>query len=159
DVHLAMPFRQAYLAAEKCVFAVVQKFHSLNAHLPHILGTAFFVSRNGMAVTCQHVVDAGLKLSVPRGYSGLPFHGMMWREVLVGGIPKWPGIPFDILGYSPTNFRGPAPAFVPGASPDVAFLLLPFRGTPWLDFAPREAQIGETIAFSGFPMGNRVLQG
>jgi hypothetical protein len=154
-----MPFRQAYRNAENCVFAVVQKFHRLNAHLPSIIGTAFMVSPNGLAVTCQHVVDIGLQLNTPQGYTGLPFHGMMWREVTVGGVAQWAGIPFSIHSHGGTNFQGPPPSWVQGASPDVAFLLLPFRGNPHLQFASDEVEIGEMIAFSGFPMGNRVLQG
>lgn len=141
------------------MFAVVQKFHSLNAHVPNILGTAFFVSQHGIAVTCQHVVDKGLQLQVPAGYKGLPFHGMMWREVTVGGVQQWAGIPFDIKAHGSTHFKGPAPPFIQGTSPDVAFLLLPFRGTPFLPLSSNEAEIGEMVAFSGFPMGNRVLQG
>lgn len=141
------------------MLAVVQKFHSLNAHLPTILGTAFFVSENGVAVTCQHVVDAALQLRKPSGYAGLPFHCMMWREVSVAGVAKWAGIPFEVQMYNSTNFQGTPPSFTQGSSPDVAFLLMAVRGTPSLLFAPDEVEIGEMVAFSGFPMGNRVLQG
>jgi len=154
-----MPFRQAYRTVENSVFAVVQKFHRLNAHLPNIIGTAFMVSANGLAVTCQHVVDIGLQLAKPPGYAGLPFQGMMWREVTVGGVSQWAGIPFAIHAHGGTNFQGPPPAWVQGASPDVAFLLLPFRTNSYLHFAADEAEIGEMTGFSGFPMGNRVLLG
>jgi hypothetical protein len=75
-----MPFTNAYPKVEECVVAIVQKFHFHNSDLPIICGTGFFVSEHGVVATCAHVVAACMQLPVPEGYSGLPFHVMLFEK-------------------------------------------------------------------------------
>jgi hypothetical protein len=48
---------------------------------------------------------------------------------------------------------------VRGNVPDASFLLLSDRNTPHLTFGAEPVEQGEMLAFAGFPMGNRVIQG
>ncbi len=154
-----MPFREAYRIAEPCIVAIVQKFHLKNQHIPNIWGSGFLVSEHGVVATCGHVVQTCLTLPKPADYPGLPFHVRIWREVQVQGASAWTPIDLDVVNYSGTYFDGPKPSYVRGNVPDASFLLLSDRRMPYLTFGAEPVQQGEMLAFAGFPMGNRVIQG
>jgi|ERR1043165_2225311 hypothetical protein len=154
-----MPFTNAYEKIEQCVVAIVQKFHHENSDLPIIWGTGFFVSEHGIVCTCAHVVAACMDLPMPKDYKGLPFHIMLFREVQVGGKAVWAKFFLDVINVSFATFEGEKPAYVEENVPDVAFLLLDTRGTPKIDFSGDPVRHGEMVAYSGFPMGERMLRG
>jgi len=154
-----MPFRAAYRLVEPCIVAIVQKFHTTNQHMPNTWGSGFLFSEHGVVATCGHVVKKCLTLPKPPDYEGLPFAVRIWREVQVNGQVAWSPVDLDVINYSDTTFEGPRPSYVQGDAPDASFLLLSDRGTPHIQFAAEPVEQGEMLAFAGFPMGNRVIQG
>jgi hypothetical protein len=100
-----------------------------------------------------------MELPLPKDYKGLPFAVLLFREVQVAGSPKWARFMLDVIDISFATFEGEKPAFVEENAPDVAFLLLDTRGTPKVSFADTPVGVGEMVAYSGFPMGERTLRG
>lgn len=144
---------------ESSVVAVVQKFHLRQQPFPTILGSGFFVSEHGVICTCRHVVEACLELPRPDGYAGLPFWVAAWREIEIAGKKHWGWLPMNVTEYGGVEFTGERPGYVEDATPDVAFLLCEFRGTPSVNFATAHVEIGEPVGFAGYPMGLSPLLG
>jgi Trypsin-like peptidase domain len=158
-----MNFTKAVREMENCVVGVVQKFHFDNQHIPNIVGTGFFVSEHGIVATCRHVVEACLSLPVPQGYDrkhhGEPLAVICFRESEVNGKKKWGWFALDVIDLGQATFEGDKPHYVEDQDPDVAFLFLNVRGTPTVRFADNPPEIGEPVAFLGYPMGIRTLLG
>lgn len=153
-----MPFRQAYRTVEPCVVAIAQKFHLENQDVPNILGTGWFVSEHGVIATCQHVVDAALRLPSLEG-GGYPFQVFLWQEINVQGTSSWVRFDLEVVGVAGSTFEGGRPEYVEEHTPDLAFLLVNVRGTPFLPFDLAPVEQGEQLAFAGYPMGLHTLRG
>jgi hypothetical protein len=158
-----MNFSKAARDLENCIVGVVQKFHLDNQQIPEFWGTGFFVSEHGVVSTCHHVVDEILKLPLPEGYDpkkdGMPLAVVCWREIDVKGEKKWAWCQLDVIDLGQGSFVGGRPHYVEEKEPDLAFLFLNVRGTPTVHFAEDPPVIGESVAFSGYPMGLRTLLG
>jgi len=154
-----MNFVNAARMIESTVVAVVQKFHHKQQPFPTILGTGFFVSEHGVICTCRHVVETCLELPCPKNYVGLPFWIAAWREVELEGKKRWGWLPMNVTDYGGIEFTGEKPEYVGDTSPDVALLLCEFRDTPAVNFATEHVEIGEAVAFTGYPMGLGPLLG
>jgi hypothetical protein len=154
-----MNFTEATLKNESSIVAVVQKFHSQEQPFPEIWGTGFFVSEHGVVATCRHVLEKCLTLPCPSDYEGLPFWIAQFRELEVEGKKRWGWLPMNVINFGGIEFTSDKPEYVEDTTPDVAFLLTEFRDTPSVTMAETAVEIGEPIAFSGYPMGLRPLLG
>lgn len=154
-----MNFTEAALKNESAVVAIVQKFHLQAQPFPEIWGTGFFISQHGVIATCRHVLEKCLTLPCPPDYDGLPFWVAQWRELEVEGKKRWGWLPMNVVNFGGMEFTGDKPEYVQDETPDVAFLLAEFRDTPSVTMATTPVEIGEPIAFSGYPMGLRPLLG
>lgn len=158
-----MNFTRAAREMEMCVVGVVQRFHLDNQQIPTFWGTGFFVSVHGVVATCRHVLERVLSLPLPQGYDaahdGLPVGVVCWREREKNGVKEWGWFELEVVHLGQATFVGDRPHYVEDEQPDLVFLTLNVRETPSVRFADERPEIGEPIAFSGYPMGLRTLVG
>lgn len=94
-----------------------------------------------------------------RKHDGEPLAVICFRESEVNGEKKWGWYGLDVIDLGQATFEGDKPHYVEEQDPDVAFLFLNVRGTSTVRFAEKPPEIGEPVAFLGYPMGLRTLLG
>ncbi len=158
-----MNFTTAARKMENCVVGVVQRFHRDNQQIPTLWGTGFFISEHGVVATCRHVLEHVMSLPLPEGYDekhdGLPVAVVCWREREKNGVKEWGWFELEVEHLGEATFVGGRPHYVEDEKPDLVFLTLNVRETPSVRLAGQPPEIGEPVAFSGYPMGLRVLLG
>lgn len=151
-------FSDAYRRIKECVVAITPMFQPGPSDFPAIIGTGFFVSSRGVVCTCRHVVDAFDQLPRAADFKGIPAAALVFREADVEGRKAWAWFPVRIRGFGFSAILGDSAGYVGPNPPDIAFLLLDVTDTPVVAFADSPLSEGEWLAFSGFPMGTRLLR-
>ncbi len=154
-----MPFVDAYDRVRPSLVAIVSRFGLSQADFPPILGTGFFISREGVVCTCRHVAEAIGQLSHPPGYQGFPAAVIGFREENDDDGAAWGTYVMEIqaIGAATLEPAG-AQGYVGPNPPDVAYLKVNVRETPALELAEHSVREGEMVAFAGFPLGNQLLR-
>jgi hypothetical protein len=153
-----MDFVEAYEKVKPCIVAIVPKFSTSRRDFPEIIGTGFLISKEGVVCTCKHVADEIQNMPKPPGYSGYPALVLLFRELSVGDKKGWGLLAIDIQGIGDATVIGNTSGYLGPNPPDISFLLLPVRDTPYLTFSDLPLSEGEILAFAGFPMGTRLLK-
>jgi hypothetical protein len=128
--------------------------------MPTILGTGFLVNDTGLVATNRHVAEA-MQATTPHPITGDPGYGAvmfdMSKEPDGAHCMRWMLLDVASVGMmyqfsSNSDWYGEA-------IPDIAFVQLEIRGTPFLKLAKDDFYIrpGMPIATAGFPMGNLPL--
>lgn len=151
-------FSNAYSRVKQAVVAITPMFQPGPAEFPDIIGTGFFVSSHGVVCTCRHVITAFNQLSRPEGFKGIPAAVLVFRESTFEGRTAWAWFAVRIRGYGFAELLGDTSGYVGPNPPDIGFLLLDVADTPVVEFSEEPLREGEWLAFSGFPMGTRLLR-
>jgi hypothetical protein len=150
-----MPFETTWPTVRDSIVALAPMFYTGQRDFPEILGTGFVVSRDGVVCTCKHVADLFATLPRPAGFDGIPAVAVFFREDAGGG---WGFLPRRILAVGGVAVIGDAAGYRGPIPPDVSYLVIDVRETPWLPLAEAPLLEGEQVAVAGFPMGTDLLR-
>ena len=145
-----------YSDVKKSVVAIVSKVSS-QPHFPDIIGTGFIAREDGLIFTCDHVINAIMKL--PRRKNApeeeWPAEVMMFHFVSDKGIAF---IPMEIQAVVQTALFKPGGYYYGEDLPDLGIIRVDFKGLPSLQINPEfNFNEGDLVALSGFPMGVGTL--
>jgi S1-C subfamily serine protease len=150
-------------ATEPCIVGFISRMASGNAEsppFPHIFGTGFIASRNGIVVTNRHVVDV---------FDQVPNHPRT-RESSLAAIMWFPGereadrhawqmLTIDVNASNVLGEFTSIDEWFGNAVPDIGFVQLKVREIGCLDLASEDfyVKVGMPIATLGYPMGSLPL--
>lgn len=145
-----------YAKVKKSVVAIVSRL-SDQPYFPKIIGTGFIVREDGLIFTCDHVIKAIKSLpktkEIPENewsacvviFHHVPDKGMIWFGMKILGV-------FEIGKFKPGK------AYYGEDIPDVGVIKVDYKGLPNIELKSKlYIREGDTVAFSGFPMGEEVL--
>lgn len=147
---------RTYEAIKPSIVAIASKL-SPQPHYAPIIGTGFIVGSDGIIITCNHVIKAMAKLPRKKGapkeewpavvfyYHNIPDKGMLTIGMEIQGV----------LQIGKYEHKG---IYYGAEIPDMGIILVNYSGLPSmeLDDSPTIRE-GETVAVSGFPMGEDVF--
>jgi hypothetical protein len=128
--------------------------------MPAILGTGFLVNDTGLVATNRHVAEL-MRQMLPHPSTGESGYGAvmlnMGQDFDGAHCMSW--MMPDVASVGMLNQFSSNSDWYGEAVPDIAFVQLQVRGTPFLKLADHEFYIrpGMSIATAGFPMGNVPL--
>ena len=161
-----MDLVDVYEAVVPSTVAFISKFVRLapgseSPLLPPIIGTGFLVSEDGIVATNRHVAEAlqGIPSNPHTGEDGYGAVMFDMRKDGDGGVTMQWMMPDVYAVAMLDNFTSDATWFGED-KPDLAFVQLKIRGTPFLKLADDDFYIrpGTPIATVGFPMGDLPLR-
>jgi hypothetical protein len=128
--------------------------------MPAIIGTGFLVNDSGLVATNRHVADL-MRQVPPHPTTGAPGYGAVMFDMSkdTDGAPCMRWMLPEIASVGMLSQFSSDSIWYGEAVPDIAFVQLQMRGTPFLKLANDEFYIrpGMPIATAGFPMGNVPL--
>lgn len=160
-----MDLCEVFDAVVPSTVAIISKYVPLNGtaeppFAPSIIGTGFLVTDSGIAATNRHVAKELDSLPKnPRtgedGFAALLFQTGKDDD----GTPYIRWMLADVASVGMLNSFTSTGRWFGEDAPDIAFLQLKCRNTPYLKLATNEFYIrpGRRIATAGFPMGNAPL--
>jgi hypothetical protein len=162
-----MTLVETYKAAAPSVVAFISKFARTQAGLapiaPTIFGTGFLVHEDGIVAANRHVAEVfetlpKHPLTGEAGYGALLADYERTPDEERSGESFFRMMVVEVFGHSP--FSGISQAGWYGEpNPDIAFVQLKIKETPFLKLANHEFYIqpGTSIATAGFPLGTAPL--
>lgn len=155
-----MTLVETYKAVVPSVIAFISKFGRTRADAtplaPAILGTGFLVHEDGIVVTNRHVADVFATIPAhPKtgaaGYGAILFECGQTDER--GPYIRW--MIAEVFGYTTLGQFSSQEPWHGEALPDIAFVQLKMRATPFLKLASHDFYVepGTPIATMGFPLG------
>jgi len=165
-----MTLVEVYKGVAPSVVAFVSKWAATGPghepFAPPIFGTGFLVHEDGVVVTNRHVAELFQKF--PKNpATGAPGYGAMLGDYGSTPAENAPGessfrlMVVDVVWHSSLPESAPQDGWFGEPSPDIAFVQLEMRQTPFLKLADRSRDFyvepGLSIATAGFPMGTVPL--
>ena len=145
-----------YQKIKPSIVAIVSRV-SPQPNYPPIIGTGFVGREDGIIFTCNHVIKGIEKLPRAKGkpkeewpavvlfYHNIPDRGMIT-------------IPMDIQGAVGIQKYEHKGVYYGEDIPDMGILLVNYSGLPAMELSDEpDLQEGESVAVSGFPMGEATL--
>lgn len=150
-----MTLPETYKAVAPSIVALSQKWqttqHGLPPAAPAIFGTGFLVHENGIVATNRHVAECFATIP-DNPMTGEPGYAAMISDYespqAVKGESSFQMMFIEILGHSSVGGNASQPRWYGELQPDIAFVQLKIKETPFLELATHDFYIepGTAIA-------------
>jgi len=146
--------QDTYLKIKKSIVAIVLNY--ITDEFPTIIGTGFFVRKDGFVLTNQHVLEKIAEIGKKLGKNTFEeIAKVLYFTNTENGIGV---VPLVVARAAKIGWEKPPENYY-GESPDIGFLeLKDVKDCPILEISDAEIIEGSEVAIAGFPMGTETLK-